>query len=214
MNVTQSLDHPLSKALSDAVEGRFPPVDGVVDVVPPDGAGTHAVVEFTGHSFVLTDLGVEDELLGEIDAFGGATQPHVLIHLAGRSGSIGSLDLVMVRRVGPPTTEPLDQIDDVDHPRVRRALDHRREVEVFGDQRGIVTFGIGLVGRQEISIELNDRADGGGVGRQLLEAALATRKTEEVVFAQVAPGNAASVRMFLSCGFVPIASEVLIERRV
>jgi RimJ/RimL family protein N-acetyltransferase len=32
---------------------------------------------------------------------------------------------------------------------------------------------------------------------------------DELVFAQVAPGNAASVRTFLACGFVPIGSEVL-----
>jgi RimJ/RimL family protein N-acetyltransferase len=32
------------------------------------------------------------------------------------------------------------------------------------------------------------------------------------VFAQVATGNAASLRAFLACGFVPIGSEVLIEQ--
>ena len=32
----------------------------------------------------------------------------------------------------------------------------------------------------------------------------------DLVWAQVAPGNAASLRAFLTCGFFPIGSEVLI----
>ena len=50
---------------------------------------------------------------------------------------------------------------------------------------------------------------GAGAGRSLLMGALARLDAGDVVFAQVAPGNAASVRMFLACGFVPLGSEVL-----
>jgi len=46
--VTSPPDHPLKAALLAALAGRFPAVDGGVEVVPPDDAGTHAVVEFTG----------------------------------------------------------------------------------------------------------------------------------------------------------------------
>lgn len=179
--------------------------------MPPDPAGTHAVVELTGHSYVLTDRSPDDPVFSGIDAYGGVTQPHIVTRLAGRSGSVGSLDLVLVRRVERSTAAPLRRLDDTDHPRLERALRHRREVVVLGDDRGLVMLGIGLVGRLEISIELTDAAHGTGAGRQLVASALAGRRPGDLVFAQVAPGNAASVRMFLACGFVPIGSEVLIE---
>ena len=41
-------------------------------------------------------------------------------------------------------------------------------------------------------------------------AGLATVPDDMCVFAQVAPGNAASVRAFLACGFTPIGSEILL----
>ena len=207
--------HPVATALAAAADGRFPPVDGCVEVVRPDCAGTHAVVEFTGHSFVLTDLSADDPVLAGIDGFGGATQPHVLLHLAGPNGSVGSLDLVMVRRVGSTSHAPLEPIERSTHPRVTRARHHRRDVVVLGDERGLVMIGAGLAGRREISIELTGVAHAARAGRDLIESALSTPAAVtpgELVFAQVAPGNAASVRMFLACGFVPIGSEVLIER--
>lgn len=204
--------------MSAALAGRFPAVDGRVEVVPPDGAGTHAVVEFTGHSFVLTDLSADDDLFVGVDAFGGATQLRVLTGLAGPNGTVGSLDLVMVCRAGahqtgPHHAEPLQPIADTSHPRIVRAHHQRRDVTVLGDATGIVTLGLGLVDRCEISIELTDAAHGHGAGRRLVSSALATLDPGEFVFAQVAPGNAASARMFLAAGFVPIGCEVLIERR-
>ena len=48
-------DHPLAAVLRRAAAGEFPPVDGVAEMLPPDTDGTHAVVCFTGHAFVLTD---------------------------------------------------------------------------------------------------------------------------------------------------------------
>ena len=42
-------------------------------------------------------------------------------------------------------------------------------------------------------------------------AGLARLPAGEHCWAQVAPGNAASLRAFLACGFVPVCSEVLIE---
>ena len=47
-------------------------------------------------------------------------------------------------------------------------------------------------------------------GRALLHDALGLVAAGEPVLAAVAPGNAASLRAFLACGFVPIGSEVLI----
>ena len=71
--------------------------------------------------------------------------------------------------------------------------------------------GAALVGLEalEVSVEVFDGAARGS-GRRLIRAALALLPVGDVVFAQVAPGNASSLRAFLSCGFVPIGAETLL----
>jgi hypothetical protein len=196
--------------LHEAADGRFPPVDGVAEVMPPDHAGAHAVVSFTGHAYVLTDRSVAGIAL---DGFGAATAPAVLLALAGSGGEVGSLDVVLTRRGtgGSGVSGGLVELDLDDHPRVRRAMHHRRDVVVTGDDRGIVCTGRGLTDRLEISVELTGATPASGVGRALIASALAQIDRDEAVFAQVAPGNAVSLRAFLACGFVPIGSEVVIE---
>jgi len=208
--VTDAVAHPLARVLSDAAGGVFPRVDGVAELMPPDGAGTRAVVSFTGHSYVLTDLRASSFGDLTLDGFGGATHPDVLLRVAG-GAAIGSLDVVLVR-AGEGGSPALAQRTDLEHhPRVERARDHRRDVRVLGDERGFVTIGRGLVDRVEISVELLDHARGAGSGRQLIGEGLRAIAVDDLVFAQVAPGNAASLRAFLACGFRPIGSEVLIE---
>ena len=105
-----------------------------------------------------------------------------------------------------------ERADLEDHPRVRRARHHRRDVAVYANDHGLVTIGTGLVGRREVSVELFDA--GGcaiGRGRSLIGEALGLVPAGELLWAQVAPGNAASLRAFLRRGFVPIGAEVLIE---
>ncbi len=169
----------------------------------------HAVVEFTGHSVVLTDRGVGEVLARGADGVGGASSPDLLRWLAGPTGWIGSHDVVLARRgVGGGTLAERTDLDD--HPRVMRSHDHRRDVCVHGDASGVVTIGRGLVDRLELSIELfGSRVP--GAGRRLLGEACALIPRGEVVFAQVAPGNAASLRAFLAAGFVPIGAETLIR---
>lgn len=203
--------HPLAAALVAAAHGSFPPADGRVHVVPPDDTGTEAIVEFTGHAFVLTHRDPSDELFAGVDAFGGAGDPRFVVALAG-DGAIGTHDAVLVRH-GGSSAEPLPETDRYDdHPRVVRARHHRHSVDVLGDATGLVTIGVGLVGRTELSVELTGDAGGRGAGRALILGGLATVSAGELVFAQVAPGNAASLRTFLACGFRPIGSEILILR--
>jgi L-amino acid N-acyltransferase YncA len=83
-------------------------------------------------------------------------------------------------------------------------------VRVFGDECGLATIGRGVVGRTEVSVELTRAGASSGAGRRLVQGALAHLPDDEWVFAQVAPGNAASVRAFLGIGFVPIGSEILL----
>lgn len=200
--------HELHRILLDAADGRFPAIDGDVGVMAPMAGDHHAVVEFTGHSIVLTDRDPVAVLERGVDGFGGASQPDVLRWLAGPRGWIGSHDAVLVANGVGGGSLP-ERVDLDDHPRVVRSREHRRAVRVHGDDTGLVTIGRGLVDRLEVSVEVSVGAPGGS-GRRLIREALALIPVGDVVFAQVAPGNAASLRAFLSCGFTPIGAETLL----
>ena len=99
----------------------------------------------------------------------------------------------------------------VEHARVSRAERYREQIAVYTavDGEAVVVLGRGLAGRREVSLEIDEAARGRGFGRRLLLGARSLIPEGDVVFAQVAPGNAASLRAFLAAGFRPIGSEVL-----
>jgi hypothetical protein len=94
---------------------------------------------------------------------------------------------------------------------VHRAERHRRDVRVLGNDDGLVIVGRGLVGRWELSVELFDTGrSSAGAGRALITVGLGLVPEGEPCWAQVAAGNARSLRACLGAGFRPICSEVLI----
>src|SRR4029453_5795669 len=100
-----------------------------------------------------------------------------------------------------------------DHPRVRRGGGCRAELAVYADRQhgepdGVLIIGRGVAGRMEMAYEVTPAARGHGLGRRLAGAA-PTLVRDEPVFAQVSPGNVASVRACLAAGYRPLASEVL-----
>lgn len=199
----------LAEVFADTADGVFPAVDGQIEVVPaPADLNLEAVVEFTGHALVVTDLSKEEVLAQGFDAFGGIVSPDSLRWLAGPGGEIGCLDSVLVRS-GTGGGELTVRTDLDDHPRVVAARRRRSEVVVYGDERGLITVGRGLAGRWEVSVELLAATAGEGTGRALIAGALGHVPDAEPVFASVAPGNAASLRAFLACGFTPIGAEVI-----
>ncbi len=203
------LDHPLGRILHDAANGTFPPADGSVRVVPPGGPGDmEAIVELTGTAFVATTLS-EDEVLGpDVDGFGGVVHPDVQRRLAGPNGWIGAHDMTLVRRGTGDATLPA-RPDLADHPRIVFGGNHRRVDLVHGDERGVVGVGRGLCDRWEVGLELaEDTPAGRGHGRELVRQAVGLVPEGEWLFAEIAPGNAASVRAFLAVGFVPIGAQV------
>lgn len=105
----------------------------------------------------------------------------------------------------------LHPVDAAAHERVERANRYRQEVQVYADrdERGVVIVGRGLDGRREIAIELAEGERGRGAGVALAEASRSLIPAGEYGFAQIAPGNVASLRAFLAAGFKPIAAEVL-----
>ena len=200
----------LGAVLRAAADGHFPPVDGLVEVVPPYLTGVEAVVSFTGHAVVATTLPLQALLDAGADGFAGATSIPVLTRLAAGGGTVDVLDALLVARgTGGGALPPRPDLGD--HPRAGYARAWRRDVRVFGDGRGVVTLSRGLGGLLEVSFEVDAASRGAGLGRQLLREALALAPAREPVLAAVAPGNAASLRAVLAAGFTPIGSVLLVR---
>lgn len=205
--------HALLSALLAAARGRFPDVDGGVTFVPPHREGIGAIVAFTGHAFVMTDLGPADFSDIELNGFGLAHRPEAQLRLA-RGGRIGVIDATTVwlpgRDVPSGEVAAVEERDaSGDHPRVRHALAIRTEVRVFEGPEGLITIASGLAGRQEMSVEAS--RPGEGSGRRLIKAAKLLADPERPLFAAVAPGNTRSFRAFQAEGFSVVASELVVE---
>lgn len=207
-------EHPLLHTYAEVADGRFPVADGGVTLLPALAGGLECSVAFTGHAMIATALPADVVAGHRPDGFGASLAPEFLRRLAGADGWIGAVDVTLAGRGTGGRARLGVRSDADDHPRVRRARSLRTEVGVYGDERGVVALGAGIAGRREISIELDPPyLDRRGTGRALLRDALTLVPEGETVFAAVAPGNARSLRAFLSAGFTPIGSEVLIRPR-
>jgi GNAT superfamily N-acetyltransferase len=177
----------LAGILDEVGRGRWLPSDGGVLVVPPPSARSHAVLGFTARHVIVTDAEeawVRAQLPpGDLSA---PLNPPFLSALCARTG----------RRVN--------------NPRVRRALRYRDEVRVWTVTGGGLILSRGLAGRWELAVEVEEAARGRGLGRALVTAARHLVPDGALLWAQVAPGNAASVRAILAAGFVPVGAEALL----
>jgi GNAT superfamily N-acetyltransferase len=208
----------LLRLLRDAATGSPPAADGLVEVWPPPPGAADAVLAFTAHHVVAAR--VDPDLVaarlpdGDLGAPMGAG---FLSWLGERLGSQpGSLDVVLAA-AGLGGTPPLELRAGVDpgrHPRVARALRYRDELAVWTDPEGlgVLVLGRGLAGRREVAFEVDPVARNRGLGRLLVAAARHLTPPGEPLFAQVAPGNAASLRVVGAAGFRPIGAEVLFHR--
>ena len=206
--MSDSTPHPLLAHLLAAAGGRFPEIDGGVTILPPLNDGLECSFAFTGHAFIATALPEDEVYAGKPDGYGGAMLPSFLAYLAGPDGETGLCDATLAGRGTGGARLPL-RTDLDDHSRVRYARTLRRDVRVYGDERGLVTLSAGLAGRRELSIELFDGAY--GRGRSLLDDAMTVVPQGEPVFAAVSPGNARSMRLFLAAGFTPIGGEAILR---
>lgn len=210
---TEPAEDQLAELFDEVVDGRYPPDDGGFSVLPPDQTtGQHAVLCFTGHAVVASDLPLTEIAALGIDGYGQAHHPDVLRGLAGPGGWIGVLDAVLVAK-GTGVGDTALTFTDIHHGhhRVAYARETRTEVRVLADERGLVTLGVGLGGRTELGIELVGASPGGGHGRSLLRDVLAEFPAGKPVWASCAPGNARSLRALIGVGFVPVGSEVLLQ---
>ena len=189
-----------------------------MEVWPAPAGAVDAVLAFTAHHVVAA--GVEPDLVAARLPEGDLTapmSPGFLGWLGEQLGRLpGSLDVVLAARGlgGEPPLELRAGVDPDRHPRAARALRYRGDLEVWTapDGAGVLVLGRGLAGRREVSFEVDPGRRNRGLGRLLVAAARHLTPPDEPLFAQVAPGNAASLRVVEAAGFRPIGAEVLFHR--
>lgn len=209
----------LRDILDGAAHGVFPPEDGRTTVVPQQSPRDAGVLAFTAHSVVFTDEDpqwVHDTLRAvDCDALSASMNPRFLAALMERTGRTAeTIDAMLVGSPlpgGPPPSPPLTEIEDRDHPRIRYALRRRHDVRAWSAEGGVLVTGRGIGGRLEVSVEVAEPLRHRGLGRLLVTAA--RHLADEPVWAQVAPGNARSVRAFQAAGYVPVGAELLLTAR-
>jgi GNAT superfamily N-acetyltransferase len=203
----------LADLLSDAAAGRFPPPDGSVTILPQPSRRDAGVIAFTAHSVVFVDLDPAwvRGLLPPGD-LSGPLLPSFLQALSNATARrVNSTDLLCVAAPEPGSPEiMLTPAMPSGHPRVIRALRHRDGVRVWETPGAIVSIGRGLAGRWEVALEVEPGYRGKGLGRELAAAARHLVPEGTPLWAQIAPGNAASVRAFLAAGFRPVGAEALL----
>ena len=204
----------LREILDAAARGVFPPPDGRTTVLPQPSPRDAGVLSFTAHSVVFVDED-PDRVYGALravdsDPLSASMNPRFLAALMERTGRTAeTIDAMLVAAPlpgGPPL--PLREIEDRDHPRIRYARRRRDGVRAWSADGGILVLGRGVGGRLEVSVEVDAAARHLGLGRRLVTAA--RHLAAEPVWAQVAPGNARSVRAFQAAGYVPVGAETLL----
>jgi GNAT superfamily N-acetyltransferase len=208
--------HPLRRVLDAAARGAFPPMDGRIEVVGSTGGRTDAIVAFTAHFVLAADVDAAEIAAHVPDGeLSRPLSPSFLGWLRDRYGLTAASQDALFVAIGDAGGAPpwLRRDDSVEHPRVERASRSRAIDAVWWtDDGSVVMVGRGLCGRWEVGYEVAPDARGKGAGRRLVAAAKGLVPEGEPLWAQVAPGNAASMRSTLAAGFVPVAAEVLLTR--
>jgi hypothetical protein len=209
------VDGPLGDILARAAAGCPPSPDGGLTVLAQPSDRDAGVIAFTAHSVVFANVaaGWVRACIPAGDLSAPMT-PRFLQALGKRLGRrAASTDMLTVAAAlpGPPEL-PLTRVDGGDHPRVRRARRYRDELAVWAGGGAVVMIGRGVAGRWEVAVEVEPGRRNGGLGRTAVRAARHLVPGGEPLWAQISPGNAASVRAFLAAGFVPAGAEALLVR--
>jgi GNAT superfamily N-acetyltransferase len=210
-----------SETLADLIRrieaGHWPAADGGVRVIRQPSNGDAAVLGFTAHIVVAADVEPEwvSERLPPGDLSAPLNPPFLSALCERLDRRVNCLDMVAYAPAvdGPPPVA-LTAAAYVAHPRVRRARHYRTDSRVWTTDGGIIVLGRGLAGRLEVAFEVDPNHRGRGLGRALAlsarHLARALAPDANGIWAQVSPGNAASVRTLLAAGYQPIGSEALL----
>ena len=207
-------DHPLAAVLLDAAHGRFPPSDSLAEVMPALPGIEVALFGFSGHTIIATGLDAAEITVHLPSNDPGAPMnPMFIAWLAERLHAHSyTPDVVLAafRTESDASFSLIERPDLLSHPRAAMAQRFRRGVRAYSgaDGNGLLTFGRGICDRIEVSVEVDLALRNQGLGRKLAFAARSLAPEGEPVFAEVSPGNAASLRAFLAAGYVPIGTEV------
>jgi len=215
----------LAGLLAGVAADRFPPADLGLEVLPrpPGGRLAAAVVGLTAYTVVAADVeaGWVREQLQPLDSLSLRMGPRFLVALADRVGAEpGNLDILLIappRPAGPPAVaDPvlagLVRVGDDgqrEHRRLARARRYRDDVRAYAMAGALLILGRGLAGRWEVAVEVDEAYQGRGLARRLVAAAPALVPPGEPLWAQISPGNTASVRAFLAAGYRAAGAEIL-----
>jgi hypothetical protein len=207
----------LADLMRSIADGDASTIDRDLTVVTPPDDRSVGVLAFAGHNVVSTDVG-EDLVRGWLpgdDLSAPLQAPFLTVLSAATDRLPDNLDAVLV---APATGRPngMDLVEMVEFaeplpPRLARALHQRIGVRAWTCPGGLLTLGRGVAGRWEVSIEVESALRGFGLGRGLFTAARGMLPFGETVWAQIAPGNAASMRAALAAGYRPVGAEVLLH---
>ncbi|MBC7271575.1 MAG: GNAT family N-acetyltransferase [Streptomyces sp.] len=204
----------LRDILDAAARGVFPPADGGTTVVAQESGRDAGVLAFTAHSVVFTDEDpewVHGTLRAlDCDALAATMNPRFLAAFMARTGRrTDTIDVMTVADPLPGTPSlALREIADPDHPRVVGSRKRRDDVRVWAADGGVVVLGRGIGGRLEAAVEVDEAVRHRGLGRALATAARQLAAGQPV-WAQVAAGNARSLRAFQAAGYRPVGAEAL-----
>jgi GNAT superfamily N-acetyltransferase len=208
----------LAVLLDNVAAGHYPPADGTVAILSQPSSRDAGVISLTGWSVVFADADPA-WIAAQLPPgdFSAPLSAHFLAALSARlSRRAGSVDMLAcaVPLAGPPTDPALTELPltsaHAAHPRVARALRHRQEVRAWEAEGGVLVLGRGVARRWEVAVEVDPDCRGRGLGTRLAVAARQLVPLDAVLWAQIAPANAASVRAFLRAGFQPVGAEALL----
>jgi GNAT superfamily N-acetyltransferase len=203
----------LAAILDGVAAGQFPASDGRVTILSQTSARDAGVIAFAGHSVIFADADptwVARQLPdGDLAA---PMSPAFLTALAARTGKVAHATDILTCAPALPGAPDLNVAAEADpnHPRIARARGYRDDIRACRAPGGVVLVGRGIAGRWEVAIEVDEDQRGRGLGRALALAARHLVPGGAPLWAQISPGNAASVRAFLAAGFVPVGSEALL----
>jgi len=203
----------LAALLERVAAGKHLPPDGGVTILPQPSPRDCGVISFTAHSVIFTDADpawVRAELpLGDL---GGPMNSRFLQALGAKTGRRPrGVDMLCLTESQPGRPRlPLTRRTATDHPRVALALRTRDNVMTWEADGGIVLLGRGLAGRWEVAIEVEPDHRGRGLGRELAAAARHLIPAGVPLWAQISPGNVASVRAFFAAGYQHVGAEALL----